>query len=295
MTRAVRVENDRAGTRAAWWRSVIAGLLICTGGLSFPSGCSKDSRGTESFPMGREVIRDPALWWCRSNDMLIVYAQNPESLKDASDAISFSRRKAESLIGIESNAEQTICYYLIRDDALWKELSTKYAIHTNTVSLTAGNEVICLIHDRETLTGDAIPHEMIHVVIHQSGLHLPLALEEGMALYFGWEINLEYHLSRGNIVQKKKNKLNSESLLAVDDLFQVSSYPQNPSALDAFYVQSERYIQAVHTLIGTAMIPDFLRKAEQGGRPWRDILAVDYQCSSDQLAWVERVTARPIE
>ena len=281
--------ETRAVTKA---RALIAAVLLGLGLLP-AAGCSW--MAGDSLSLGRAVIREPADWWSRTNQVLSVYSRRAEQLDAAFDKLHFSHDRAAALIGLDPKAVRPVYCYLLDDEQLWADLSAKYVIHSNTVSLTSGNEMICLVTGTDDLAGDALPHELIHVLIRQSEMKLPLALEEGMALYFGWEINLEYHLSRGAIVQKKKKVLQRESLLAVDELFQVTSYPKDNEALETFYVQSERCVRAINELIGTAAMPEFLRQVGQGDRPWRTVLANSFSCGSEQLAWVEQVTSRPSE
>ncbi|MDD2237432.1 MAG: hypothetical protein PHG65_09535, partial [Kiritimatiellae bacterium] len=138
-----------------FWRSGLAALLL--GLLPGMTGCSDVYREVLDRPLGREVIRDPSAWWGATEGNATVYAQNPELLQEALDKISFSRTRAARLVGAPVEAEQDVCFYLVQDKALWRELSQKYAIHSNTVSLAVGNEVVCLARTREELVGDAAP------------------------------------------------------------------------------------------------------------------------------------------
>ena len=116
-----------------------------------------------------------------------------------------------------------------------------------------------------------------------------------MALYFGWEINLEYHLSCGEVVQKKKSRPSRGPWMGLDALLQVTAYPREPDALMIFYAQSERLVQAVNELIGTPAMVDFLWQTGRAGRGCREVLTEEYGCGAEQMAWVERVVSAPSE
>ena len=162
-------QNPARTARSSRWVRNAADFFLYTGCLLVLMGCSGGFFHSDDAPLGREVIRNPAEWWCKSNDTVVVYAQNPEILASGFKKAVYLQRKAAMLLRTDTQPLAPIYVYLLQDPVAWDELSAKYAIHTNTVSLTVGSEVVTLARDREDLFSDAVPHELIHVVIISPG------------------------------------------------------------------------------------------------------------------------------
>jgi len=243
----------------------------------------------EERPLGRILIQEPAQWWCVSNNLFQIFSRDESMLDTINKKTTYSFEKAKELLGVDQPvAPPTL--YVMSDMERWNELIHEHNLLSEGVSLQSGREILLLIQDKDDFSRDAVPHELIHYIIHEQQLRLPLALEEGIALHFGWAINLDAHLSQGNVVTRHQRPVAPDNYIDFDHLVSLEAYPENTSEMKAFYYQSERFVRAINTLVPSKEFPAFIKKVGTGDKNWQDVLLEEYDCTPEQIKWVRGMT-----
>jgi hypothetical protein len=251
-------------------------------------------REVEDYPLRAAVLREGADWGMLSNRYVMVFATDAGAGQEALRKATYARHKVGRLLRAGDRAETLaneppFAVYLVDSTQSWERLLRDYRLRQEGISMSSGREILVLRRDERVALKDSIPHEMVHGMIRQRQLEIPLALEEGMALHFGWEINLAYHLENGQVVEKKRREPESEALYTLRELMDVQAYPADPQRLRAFYYQSDRLVRALVELLGTKMCVQYAQECGQSGKNWQDVLQSGYNCSEQQLEWLQRV------
>jgi hypothetical protein len=182
--------------------------------------------------------------------------------------------------------------FVIDDKGGWHALLRAHELRNDARAFQYRNE---LYIEKEAALDDTFRDDVLHEVVHYrlaAGYRdkLPLAIEEGLARFVGWQITQGYYAFHGTYIERTRPRLKTERLYGLNELFQMDRYPENREAVRVFYRQSEAFIHAVTECIGEDNLGDFIRQMSLSRQNWEDVLCRYHGCSeADILQLKERV------
>jgi hypothetical protein len=252
------------------------------------TGCgAPDTDGVSRF--GRRVLEAGGDNWERTvSDHLVCYVQSMDDLRAITRKAEFAFTEAGRALDLPLPAEPAYLYVL-SDTEAWLRLQRRAHLRFDGIALQSGMDFVILNTGTNFPLRDDIPHEVVHLRLRQAyGDRLPLALEEGLAVFIGWEINLSYHLLHGEILSRSEATIPHEHLLLLEELTTAERYPAEPARTRAFYRQAALWVRAIAGLIGEENLGTFVRSVAQGEGSWQEILNTKYEADERDLAMVRR-------
>lgn len=263
-------------------------ILCCVFLFLMSTGCGT---GQDDRSLRKLIIEDSSDWWSVSNKQFLLYAQERPTLDHIEKMASYSIEAVKRIFAVKELV-QSPTLYVIDEEKRWNTLISEEGLLSEGVSLQSGCEIVLFIKNEKELLGDSVSHEIIHYILHDQGFSLPLALEEGLALHYGWGINLNAHLAEGNVVTRKQKWVEPDDCIDFDELLAYEMYPTNAIQVKAFYDQSERLVRGISRLLDDKDIPAFYRKVGLGeDKDWQKLLSEEYGCTPSQLTWLRGTTS----
>lgn len=242
--------------------------------------------------LGRRVLKAGGdKWRMASSEHFNGYAPD-DALSDLLlRKAEHASREVEEALSLPPVAGRAHCF-LITDSNLWDSVRQHGGWRTDGRALQYGGEFVIFLPKSEAEMEDAIPHEIVHYRLRQSYENrLPLALEEGLANYLGWEITLKWHLRNGTIITRTRPRLPVESLWNLNDLVSAPSYHQDAERNRAFYRQSEEWVRSIVSMIGPESLGEFVRLVFSGEMAWDRALRERWHLTDQQMdklaVWAE--------
>ena len=234
--------------------------------------------------LGRGVLKTGGdEWEIAATEHFTGYAPSAELVELLLRKAEHASREVEIALDIPPLTNHAHCF-LITDSNLWKTVRQRGGWRTDGRALQYGNEFVLFIPDAETEMEDSIPHEIVHFRLRQVYANRePLALEEGLASYLGWEITLEWHLGGGKIITRVQPRLPGETLWSLNELVSAQAYDQNADRNRAFYRQSEEWVRGIVSLIGPESLGEFVRIVFDGEMTWDRALREKWGLSDLQM------------
>ncbi len=128
---------------------------------------------------------------------------------------------------------------------------------------------------------------------------MPLWLEEGLAVWLGWEIALAYQETRHFRLYRQQEPVPDEHRIPWSVLFALDRYPEKPVHMAAFYRQTGALMQEITDGIGEERLREFVEGMVRKRRLLRDVLVEDYEWTPEDVdamkERVERVVKKPAE
>lgn len=231
-------------------------------------------------------------WLCVETDHFVGFGKSGETLNQALRKAEYAWEKVGKALELPLSTLKAQ-FYMVTDEALWNSLRTKGNWRQDGLALQYGNEFVFLAAGTNAVLRDEIPHEIVHFRLGETyGDQLPLALEEGLAMYVGWEVNLAYHLLHGQFVTRSQQKIGSEHLWQLDELVALQQYPEGREAAAAFYRQAEIWVAVITELVGKEQLGEFVRAVSEREYTWNELLTETYDCTERDLARIERAVER---
>jgi len=187
---------------------------------------------------------------------------------------------------------QSKAHLFILNDTSWRQLKRKYQLKPAAKAFQYKQEMFITEAAAvdETFRDDVI-HEVVHLRLNDAYRDkLPLAVEEGLAHYVGWQISRDYHKFHGHYLERKRPSLHPDKLFPLDELTQMEEYPSDATAMIVFNRQSEAWIEALVGLIGKDKLGVFIKQVSRGKRAWPQILIEQFDCTPEQVAGLEEAT-----
>lgn len=234
--------------------------------------------------LGRGVLKAGGdEWEVAATEHFTGYAPSGELVQLLLRKAEHASREVESALNLPPLTHRAHGF-LITDSNLWQTVRRRGGWRTDGRALQYGNEFVLFIPEAETEMEDSIPHEIVHLCLRQVYENrMPLALEEGLANYLGWEITLEWHLKNGKIITRVQPRLPRESLWTLNELVSAQAYDQNPSRNHAFYRQSEAWVRGIASMIGPGQLGEFVRLVFDGEMTWDQALREKWNLTDLQM------------
>ncbi|NCC53257.1 MAG: hypothetical protein EOM20_18875 [Spartobacteria bacterium] len=217
---------------------------------------------------------------------------------DDKEAIDRALRKAEVAWMEAGQALRLMptrkkAHVYILDNAAWTDFTRKYRLLPDARAFAYKGEIF--ITD-DAATDQTFRDDVLHEVVHYRLTYayrdkLPLAVEEGLAQYIGWQITRGYYSFHGQRLERRRPPLHPDKLYPLNELLQMDAYPSDAAAMEVFNRQSEALIAAIVGLIDEDNLGPFIKTLSRGGRPWSQILQEQFDCTPEQLSALEAETA----
>jgi hypothetical protein len=142
-----------------------------------------------------------------------------------------------------------------------------------------------------------VPHELLHFRLHDTYGALPLWLDEGLALRYGWRVAKAWAASQGLKIARSLPAVPEEKQMSISAVTSATQYPTDIAETQAFYRQSEELAAAIVEKLGPVRASAFFKAVSNKRLPWRVSLVEQFgfnDADYEQLeATVRARTAEP--
>lgn len=206
--------------------------------------------------LGRRLLRQRDRWVAGRSEQFQVLAPTLRQVSAAVEEAEFAHRWLDRWFGPDPREARSLLF-LVGDADLWRDIVQGHGLRHDSLAMQLRRELYLKDDPEQNARPDRIAHEVVHVRLFDDGADpLPLWLEEGLAGYLGWSCAVEFNHRRGVKLYRNLPAVPEERLLSLEHMLGVASYPPDPAATQAFYRQSEEWIDVLAGRIG----PDGLRR-----------------------------------
>jgi len=177
-------------------------------------------------------------WLSEADGALIAHFQSPKIETGYLRQSSYAWRGFNRLFEASLDQEE-MHLFVIGDKQLWEKCIHRYAqkIHAKAFSFNR-NIFVYSMHEKGEYPSD-ISHEMMHILLHSKySKGIPLWLEEGLALHYGFEMTKDFQSLQG----KGLSMIAYQGKSAKVDIFKQVSYPDAAEEVKTFYRQSRKAV-----------------------------------------------------
>lgn len=133
--------------------------------------------------------------------------------------------------------------FIFDDRVEWEAMMRSGEHRKDGVAFHVGREIYILRGNEIPERYIDLPHEMVHYHVWQTYQNtLPLWLEEGLAVHFGWELASAYQLRQGLRLYRENAEPDQETWLSWDEVLARRTYPADPIKNRAFYWQAGQLV-----------------------------------------------------
>lgn len=241
-----------------------------------------DRHVSELARIARE--RDPGSWYYAEGPHVIGYAHKIRDLDVAMSQAEFAHKEIGRLLKVSDTARKAHVI-LIYDEEAWSDLVRNAGLRPDGLALQKGREIF--LKASSPLHVSRIPHELVHFRLRESYGRIPLWLDEGLAMHFGWIIAKSWSDSQKVTIARSQPGIAAGLQLGLDELTELREYPDGAGAAQAFYRQSEEMARAIVERVGLSKAGDFLAAVAGDRVPWRTALAERFQWSDRDFSELE--------
>ncbi len=212
--------------------------------------------------------RNPEGWLCAETDNFRIFHNQPQELAERAANIAERTRVEMSLKwfgGVDGQWSPKCDLYLHADADQYSRSTGQFNSpgHSSIKleSLRVTQRRIDLHCDDPNMFSAVLPHETTHVVLagEFSGQFVPRWADEGMAVLTEPKEKVSRHLT--NLVRCRQEG----KLFHLENLVEMENYPNDPSAIGAFYAQSVSLVEYLAVLRGPQEFTLFLREGMRYG------------------------------
>ncbi len=242
--------------------------------------------------LGRAVMRGSAGSWIHAETELFTYhTATRQRLERVAREAEWTYADVSRRLGLRA-VEERGHLFVVENEGDWARVMRAAGRRADGVALHVGREIFIL---RDQHTGASyvdIPHEMVHYRLWQAygREDLPLWLEEGLAVFLGWESALAYQQTRGLNLYRQQEAVEETDWFPWSELFAMKTYPDKPVRTAAFYRQTGRLLKEVVDGIGEERLGALVETLVHGQQSLRHVLETEYGWSAAEVdAMKERV------
>jgi hypothetical protein len=248
-----------------------------------------DVSDRHSSALARKVREeDPDAWYYAESPHVVAYAQSLQAIDLAISQAEFACVEIGRLLALPETGRKAHLI-LVRRNVTWDGIVAGAAIRPDGLAFQKGREVFIKATDQVHIS--RVPHEMVHFRLRDTYGELPLWLEEGLAMEYGWRVAGMWAETKGLKITRSLPATPPERQWSLDAMTALREYPAAPLEARAFYRQSEELARAIVERIGLQKAGDFLKAVAGDGLSWRVVLAEQFGLKDVVLAEVERQVA----
>lgn len=241
--------------------------------------------GTALRAMGRNAVHAESAHF-------VAHAASPAEFEEALREAEVAWAETSRVLGLGA-VKKKAHVFLLADREAWERVRRRSNWREDGRALIRGREVFVMAAAAAHPYREDIAHEVVHLCLRDAyGDKLPLWLEEGLAAHLGWRITRGYHELRGKHLQRAPADIDPALFRPIDELAEVQEYPEDPAEGRAFYRQVEAWMSVVAARIGDEQLGRFVRAVALDKRPWREVLAGDYEWRAEEIQRLEQMVEK---
>jgi len=181
----------------------------------------------------------------------------------------------------QDSFERKCHLYIFLNEQAWRKFAGDGKMDALTGGWCTGRELFFWSRPHFKFQGQALPHELTHLVLHRFvGGDIPLWLNEGLAEFEGIRVYRAYLKMRQYDVKNIPDNLNRNRHIPLKDLTSAIDYPKSKDDVVAFYTESQRLVSFLYYQHG-GMTPlmKLAKLQSEGARfdsAWRDVYGSSY-------------------
>jgi len=229
------------------------------------SSAEIDLSGISSI--GRDVLKDPDEWLIGRSANFIVFGKNRPMVSRAVDEAENALRQAEEWLGLKNPDAASSLLVFVGKEEQWNQLVHGHGIRHDGLSIQVGNEMYFKDDPEQNKRPDRVAHEVFHLLITRtfpSGL--PLWLEEGLAIHYGWKSAVRMNEQRELIIYREDPAVDEKLLVGFDKFLGIKQYPGSEEQARVFFRQSEELVAVLEERLGNENMARFVQAMSAGDR-----------------------------
>lgn len=215
--------------------------------------------------IGRDVLSDTDDWLIGRSENFIVFGHKRPLISRAVDEAENALRQAREWLGLTSNTTEPSLLVFIDLEDQWKMLVRGHGIRNDGLAMQIENEMYFKDDPEQNKRPDRVAHEVFHFLLARtfpSGM--PLWLEEGLAIHYGWASAVKMNDQRELIISRQQPALDEKLLVSPEKLLTMKHYPVTEEHGRAFFRQSEELVALLVEKLGDENMAQFVRCMSSG-------------------------------
>lgn len=250
--------------------------------------------------LGRAVMRGSAGSWIHAETGTFTYhAATRERLDWVIREAEWTYAEVSRRLGLPPASERGH-FFVVENKGDWARVMRAAGRREYGVALHVGREVFLLRDAHAGTSYLAIPHEMVHYRLWQEyDREVPLWLEEGLAVWLGWDVAQAYQDTRYLKLYRQQEPVQEEHWIPWPTLLALERYPDRPVRMAAFYRQTGQLVREIIEGIGDERLREFVETMMREQRSLREVLVEEFEWSAEEVAAmkerVEHAVKHPAE
>jgi len=215
--------------------------------------------------IGRDVLKTPDDWLIGRSENFIVFGKKRPFISRSIDEAENALRQANEWLGLKNTAAGPSLLVFIDNEEQWKMLVRGHGIRNDGLAMQIENEMYFKDDPEQNKRPDRVAHEVFHFLLTRtfpSGM--PLWLEEGLAIHYGWASAVKMNEQRELIISRGQPAVDEKLLFSPEKLLSMKHYPVSEEQARVFFRQSEELVAVLAEKLGDAGMAQFIRTMSSG-------------------------------
>ena len=235
--------------------------------------------------------QDPGSWYYAESAHVIAYSHQLRDLDVSISQAEFAFDELGRALPVAATGRKAHII-LIKNFVAWRALVENWGMRPDGNAFQQGKEIFLMA--TEAIHPTRIPHEVAHFRLRDSFRPLPLWLEEGLALHYGWSIARDWSRERGQPITRRLDALEESHPLSLDAATALTEYPAGRPDCQSFYRYSEELVAAIGEEVTEAKMGEFVKAMQEPGADWRTVLAGTFGVSAANVAGITALVERRV-
>ncbi|MBU0676789.1 MAG: hypothetical protein KJ626_01625 [Verrucomicrobia bacterium] len=255
-----------------------------------------ESRGLSG--LGQRVFEQGKGQWIHArSDHFICHAGSIARIDEVLARAEYAYGRMSELLGLP-DLQGRGHVFVIESREEWDRVMREAGAREEGIAVHVGRDMFVLRGAGEASVSILdVPHEMVHYRLHNAPhFRLPLWLEEGLALRFGWRVAKMYREKEGYQLTHEQPALGAEELISMRELLEAERYPGTQAEMRAFYRESSELVHAVWDNLTPDQFRAWIQATGSKGLNWAEALKTMFAFEDkDITAMLQRVEGRAVQ
>lgn len=211
--------------------------------------------------IGRDMLKNPDDWLIGRSEHFLVFGKSRPHVSAAVDEAENVLIQASEWLGLAYASAEPPLLVFIQDERQWEKLVRLHGVRHDGLALQVDREMYFKDDPELRKRPDRVAHEVMHFLVavnFPSGL--PLWLEEGLAIHYGWQSAVRMNQQRGLAIYRELPPLDDERMLDLESLAGLKRYPIGVEEARAFFIQSEELVAVLAGRLGPEGMANLVRE-----------------------------------
>ncbi|MEM7393962.1 MAG: hypothetical protein AAF492_16610 [Verrucomicrobiota bacterium] len=238
--------------------------------------------------MGRKALRDHRSVWSHAADRHFFYHGRGQAvLGEVAEEAAFATKACGRWLSIKPSRKPAHIFIIHSRDR-WLKLAAGSRLRLDGKAFHHDNEIY-VFRDPEKKIHLEIFHEAVHLYLTRAyGRDIPLWLEEGLAVYYGWKNADAFYASKELTLSRLLPRIDLSDAFSLNVLLTMKSYPRKTEANRVYYRQTGALMAALVEMMSEDEVSRLTRLIVRGDKKLVDVLKKHYAWDAARFKRLEK-------